>query len=205
MYLLYPKNSYKIRKISKKYILVITIHRNFVRRGNLLPQKSLLFICKTWFTEISECTSCLLFYHTSFLIMSTSPEKRIWKTWHLKNYRTHSDLNIYRRYWRLLIIWKTIFDFIKSTIVCNVTKESLTDIITDLICDSFRRDTDVFGTTDETNDTDKHSNKTKKTTTAIISLIAHSNSQYHHLMKRTSISFAFFQQLVPEITAETHR
>ena len=35
------------------------------------------------------------------------------------------------------------------------------------------------------------SNKTKKITTAIIKLIAHSSRQHHHLMKLTLIPFAF--------------
>ena len=62
----------------------------------------------------------------------------------------------------------SIFDFITRTTASNITKEALTDIITDLIKqniiidkksinerDSFRRNIiDVFSTTDETSDTD---------------------------------------------------
>ena len=34
---------------------------------DFFPQRSLLFICKTWFSEITECTIYLLLYHTSII------------------------------------------------------------------------------------------------------------------------------------------
>ena len=69
----------------------------------------------------------------------------------------------------------SIFDFITRTTASNITKKALADIITDLVKqniivnkksingrDSFRRNTEVFSTTDETSDIDNTQLQNKK-------------------------------------------
>ena len=111
----------------------------------------------------------------------------------------------------------SIFDFITRTTASNITKDALADIIKGLIKQNiitnkksingrvlFRRNSiDVFSTTDETNDTNKTQQQSKKDHSG--------NNKSDSLLQQAAPPFneidintlCFAQQLAPEITTET--
>ena len=110
----------------------------------------------------------------------------------------------------------SIFDFITRTTASNITKKALADIITDLVKqniivnkksingrDSFRRNTEVFSTTDETSDIDNTQLQNEKGHKDNNKPNSSLQQPAHSFIETDIHTLCSCQQLAPEITADT--